>query len=89
MDDPQLRELHRDMRRIGWFTVIWSAGVFLYSAIFLQSLIGYVLSVAMILMGAVFVLAPTRRRLTIVCVVLAIALLIVAMVMVLRTDGIL
>ncbi len=89
MDDPRVRELHRDMRRGGWFMVVWSAGVFVWSAIFERSLLGCVASLIFIVMGAAFIFAPTRRRLTIVCAGLAVALLIVAMVMVLRMRGIL
>ncbi len=78
------------MRRVGWFIVVWSAGVFLYSAIFLRSLIGCVLSVDMILMGAVFVLRPSWPRLSticaVLCAVLAVALGIAAAAVVLTQD---
>jgi len=88
VEDPQAQALDRSRRRAGWFMVIWSAGVFVWSAIFLHSLIGCVLSVAMMLMGAVLIFGPNWWRLTTVCTVLAIALLIVAMVMALRMRGI-
>jgi len=76
------------MRRDGWIMVAWGAGVFLFAAIYLRSLVGCLLSVDIMLMGAAFVFSPARQRLSIVCAVLVVALTTVAAVMVLRTRGI-
>ncbi len=86
MDDPRVRELHRSARRHGWLILVWSAGVFLWSAIFLRSVVGCVLSVDFMLVGAALVLSPTQRRMSVVCMVVAIALTMLAAVLVLRTP---